>query len=225
MPVVFPFLETVPPRDGSNLIPPWNQVLFQTDNFVVVPTVGALVDGWLLIVTRESRICMGAIDDSLRRELEQVVTFFAEALQDCYGNVAMFEHGPSCFGLPVGCGVDHAHLHLLPAPGNLVNDVGRVSSVDLQWRLADGLGTATEYFKAGKAYLYVEQPIGRATISNASEAPSQLFRKVVAYQIGHPEKYDWQSNPMESNVIRTNHTVRRWLFKNRKRVGRLGICE
>jgi diadenosine tetraphosphate (Ap4A) HIT family hydrolase len=219
---VFPFLETTP-GDTVDQIRPWDQVLFETDRFVVVPTVGALVEGWLLVVTRESHVCMGAIDNRLRRELRLVIALFTAALRDCYGNVAIFEHGPSCLGQLVGCGVDHAHLHLLPAPGNLVADVATVSSVDLEWRFADGLIAASEYFNTDRAYLYVEQPIGRAMIADAGQAPSQLFRRVVANQIGVPEKFDWRANPMESNVIRTHDTLTRWL-SNHNRSGRLGVC-
>ena len=44
--------------------------------------------------------------------------------------VTMFEHGASHTGSIMGCGVDHAHVHLVPLDFNLaeeaVSELGRV---------------------------------------------------------------------------------------------------
>jgi diadenosine tetraphosphate (Ap4A) HIT family hydrolase len=221
---VFPFLKAISRWDAEDKVPPWDQVLFESDNFVVVPTVGAIVEGWVLIVPREPYLCMGAINAELREELQQVVALFAAAIRDCYGEVAAFEHGPSCVGTRVGCGVDHAHLHLLPAPRNLIADVDNVASANLSWHLADGLAATADYFRAGIPYLFVEQPIGCSMIADARQAPSQLFRRVVAYQVGSPEKFDWRGDAMESNVVSTSETLSQWLAANPFRAGSVGAC-
>ena len=44
---------------------PWDRVLFASANFVVVPTVGSILPGWLLIVPREHFLCFGAMGDGL----------------------------------------------------------------------------------------------------------------------------------------------------------------
>jgi hypothetical protein len=38
---------------------PWNEFLIETENFAVVPSLGALVEGWLLMVPKEHYISMG----------------------------------------------------------------------------------------------------------------------------------------------------------------------
>src|SRR6266404_3573115 len=81
----FPFLAPSSGDKAQDGLEPWDTVLFETDSFVVTPTLGALVSGWLLIVTKESYLCMGAINDTLRGELSDLVVLFKQALSDCYG--------------------------------------------------------------------------------------------------------------------------------------------
>ena len=40
---------------------PWSAPLVETENFVVVPSLGALVEGWLLIVPKAHHISYGAL--------------------------------------------------------------------------------------------------------------------------------------------------------------------
>lgn len=192
----------------------WDEVLFQTQNFLVVPTVGALVEGWFLIVTKNHFLSMGAINPELRSELLQIKEFVCEAVLECYGDVAVFEHGPSRLGQSVGCGVDHAHLHILPAPRSLIDDIPCVAEASLEWLPVDGMNSTQGYFLSGTPYLYVEQPLGNASIADATAAPSQLFRKVVAHQIGSPVRFDWRDHPIESNVVATVTRFKRYLSRN-----------
>src|SRR5262245_23869638 len=130
---VFPFLDRIAPNGRADETQPWDEILVQTPNFVVVPTVGALVEGWLLIVSKDPYVCMGAIDAGLHDELSELLVFCSTAVRECFGAAAIFEHGPSSTGLRVGCGVDHAHVHVLPAPGGLIAGTTSVSQVEFGW--------------------------------------------------------------------------------------------
>ena len=206
----FPFLhETADRKQANPAHCPWDEVLYETEHFVVVPTVGALVEGWLLIVTKKPYLCMGAIEQTLYLELASLKEYVFSVLGQAYGEVAAFEHGPSQTGQRVGCGVDHAHLHVLPVDFSLIERVPQVTDALLSWREVENIHAARELFSEGKPYLYVEQPADVGRISNASVAPSQLFRRVIAEAIGSPDAFDWRSNPMEANVISTVKTLRR----------------
>src|ERR1700674_1783452 len=92
-----------------------NQPFLESRNFVVLPSLGALVEGWLLLVPKTHVICMGELSDNLTAEMQELKSRIRETLQRAYGNVCAFEHGPSRAKTSLGCGVDHAHLHLVPA--------------------------------------------------------------------------------------------------------------
>lgn len=220
---VFPFLNEKAARTSVNAADrPWDHVLCETENFVVVPTVGALIEGWLLIVTKQSYLCMGAIEEELHPELSALKDHVFTVLRQTYGDVAAFEHGPSQTGQQVGCGVDHAHLHVLPVAFPLTERVPIVTDVALDWQEVEGIHSAREMFGARTPYLYVEQPAGVGRITNASDAPSQLFRRVIADAIGSPKAFDWRNNPMEANVISTVNTLR-WRFSRKEQLTEVGL--
>ena len=50
----------------------WDEPLFESPNFVVLPSLGALVEGWLLLVPKKHFICMGELPDSVANEMQEV---------------------------------------------------------------------------------------------------------------------------------------------------------
>lgn len=194
----FPFLA----NDAENLRP-CDEILIESEDFVVVPTVGALVPGWLLIVPKSPAICIGAMEISLLDQLEDVKSRCVSIIEQLFGPAAVFEHGPATVGESVGCTVDYAHLHVLPAPCELINSVGNVSDIVPEWHQVTGFAATKDYFNAGMSYLYVEQPVGHASIANAVGTPSQLFRRVVARAIGREVEFNWREHAFIENILST----------------------
>lgn len=182
---------------------PWNQVLWESVNFLAMPTLGAIVEGWLLVVPRAHYLCAGALPPDLLVELDQFLRFVADRVEQEYGPAAIFEHGPSCVGEAVGCTVDHAHMHIVPTRDDLIEGARGIAPKTLQWRRAVGLADARDLHLRRLPYLYVEQPRGNAHIATGSNIPSQLFRRVVAHFMGAPEHYDWRQFPETRNVEAT----------------------
>jgi diadenosine tetraphosphate (Ap4A) HIT family hydrolase len=182
--------------------------LFETSNFVVVPTVGALVEGWLLIVPRARVLSFAEVPFGLRSELAVLQRTLAVAIRDCYGNAAMFEHGASKEGERLACGVNHAHRHLLPTPCDLIEGANRMFPGVFDWApIAGGFPTIASH----KSYLHVEQRCdGTGFVATTKQAPSQLFRRVVASCLGVPHLFDWRSDPMEQNVVATIRAISKW---------------
>ena len=163
----------------------WDKPLFESQNFVVLPSIGALVEGWLLLVPKKHFICIGALPDSLADEMQEMKHFLCSALQQSYGQVCAFEHGPSRANLSVGCGVDHAHLHIVPVAFDLASVAKPLLPKDLLWTYT-GMEGCRIAFRRGEDYLYVEQPIGVGRIATHQGFGSQLLRRAIATQIGVP---------------------------------------
>lgn len=204
----FPFLSA---NARHGLGAPWDQVLLETEHFVVVPSVGALVPGWLLIVPRRSVLAVGALDDESVSELDGIKQVLFQLLRREFGSACAFEHGPSARGQSVGCSVDHAHLHVVPAPCHLIDASVNFVNGCLKWEPASGLLSTMERFRMGRSYLYVEQADELPQIADAEAAPSQLFRRAIARHLGITDQYDWRLNPMTENVLATVACLRRWL--------------
>src|ERR1017187_4678860 len=75
---------------------PWNEPLIETEHFTVIPSLGALVEGWLLIVPKMHFISMGALPIDLRAEADGLEHQTRSLLKAKYRKpVVGFEHGPS----------------------------------------------------------------------------------------------------------------------------------
>jgi len=189
--------------------PVWNEPLFESPNFVILPSLGALVEGWLLLVPKKHFLCMGALTDSMAAEMHEMKHFLCSFLKQCYGQACAFEHGPSRANLSVGCGVDHAHLHVLPVAFDLSSAVTSFLPEDILWSKA-GLEECRDAFGRGEDYLYLEQPIGVGRIATHQGFGSQLFRRAIATQIGAMNQFNWQEYPHLANVSATIEKVRKW---------------
>ena len=60
--------------------------LFQSENFIVFPSLGQIVEGYLLIATKKHYIALGAIPAELYPELEYVQKQVGRVLLDNYSN-------------------------------------------------------------------------------------------------------------------------------------------
>lgn len=189
----------------------WDKILFQSRNFAVFPTLGALVEGWLLIVPKDHILCLGALSWELHSELDELRSRVSLALEACYGSVTVFEHGPAQPCHLVGCGVDHAHLHMLPTQVDLIEGAKEIFPGPLKWERLSRLQETTRLYEAGLPYLYVEQSRGTGYVTTHPNLQSQMFRKVIARHIGRPERYDWRQFPEEANILSTISRLEQWL--------------
>ena len=153
----------------------WNQPLIETKNFVVLPSLGALVEGWLLILPRRHVLSMGALSTRLQAEADELEGSTRSLLKARYGSrIVAFEHGPSAAKHGTGCGVDHAHLHVLPLNCDLLSYARRFVPTDLEWEPCDWGGRSDAYRK-GLDYLYLRQEGQSGLLAVSTDFGSQVF--------------------------------------------------
>ncbi len=180
----------------------WDNPIFESRNFVALPSLGSLVEGWLLLVPKEHFISMGALPEELVAEMEDMKAKISAHVGNEYGEICVFEHGPAFPSRKVGCSVDHAHLHIVPLGFDIAQAVRPFMPHDAAWRTASW-SECWEAHRGGKDYLYLEQPLGHGHISTHSDFGSQVFRKAIASQIGRPDDFNWREYPELQTVSRT----------------------
>lgn len=114
--------------DDQPLYAVMNTVLYESENFYVVPAKGALVEGYVMIVPKEHVLSFAALSSDKLAEAMQVLADIQNILGKIYGpNFLVFEHGSGAEGK---CkhekAIVHAHLHVIPFTlslgGNLLSD-------------------------------------------------------------------------------------------------------
>jgi len=180
----------------------WNRPVLESEHFVVLPSLGSLVPGWVLVIPKQHYLCVGALPQSLFPEFQSVKEETVELITSQFGKSCIFEHGPSSAGSKVGCSVDHAHLHVVPFSADLARLTASFMPDGASWQPAD-VQTCIKAFDAGQNYLYFEQPAGTGFISVHPAFGSQIFRKAIALQLGKPHEFDWRQYPNHSAIQTT----------------------
>jgi len=182
----------------------YNQILFETENFTVKPSLGSFVEGWLLIVPKKHYISLGSIEDPiLFDELNLLIDKIGQIVQKEYGNYVIFENGSLCANKLVGCGVDYAHLHFVPFDLDLIELIENRFNVMYNWESVNDIKSAISYIKNEKPYLYLRNQKNESFITTDENIPSQLFRKAIAESMSIGEQYDWKIYKFEHNIQRT----------------------
>ncbi len=182
----------------------WDTPIFESESFVVMPTVGALVEGWLLAVPKTRIPCFAHLPTSAFSELESLLREIVPILESNYGPISLFEHGSTAMASPIGCGVDHAHLHLVPAKCDLQAGAQKIAP-NIRWSGISSFEQLRGQVRDG--YWFVQQPYGSGSckmgVCATDDPPSQLFRKVIAASLGHPEAFDWKAGVGETRIAAT----------------------
>lgn len=177
--------------------------IFQSDNFAVLPSLGSIVPGWLLVLPKWPIARIADIDLSKRREFEDLVAKSQDFLEEQFGECCLFEHG-GFSGSPVSCGVDQAHLHIVPLDFNLVEEAreSRVAS----WKSSDS--PLLPYDFAGeREYWYASSKSG-SIYCEVSQPESQWFRKIIARKAGFATMWDYKSFEFSENIRETMQVMK-----------------
>jgi ATP adenylyltransferase len=171
----------------------------------IIPTRGAFVPEWLLVVPRVACISIAELDAAQRVSLLAIVDKISELISARAEASVMFEHGPGRQLSAAGCGVDQAHLHVVGGKYNLleslVEQVGEVywSAVDHADPWA-GVPLDSDYL--------IIRNRDRAVRAFTSNPTSQRLRRALADTLGLGNEWDYRSHPNEENACRTKEMFR-----------------
>jgi len=181
----------------------WDTVLHDSGNFLIVPTKGALVPGWLLVVAKRHALCVGALSGSELDELTSCLATARGLVQENFGASTIFEHGPSQAGTSLGCGIDHMHLHVAPLKFSLRKAVNN-SFPQIKWQPLLDISATRPLFESQTGYGLVKEPTEEKIYWCSPPAGvTQIFRRAIAAEIGIPDEFDYRTHPQLSNVTQT----------------------
>ena len=174
----------------------WDVDLTPSEPFATVPSRGAIVPGWLLLVPRKPFISLADLSSSERQTLLRQVRRLRRRLSTDARRIHLFEHGASKFGAPHGCGVDQAHLHIVPIP----IDLGPLAKIDQGFERIDALDPWRDL--RGWDYLLMGVD-GNWSVALPKAPTSQFFRKAVADAVGASGSWDHRQHYFADNIRRT----------------------
>lgn len=179
-----------------------NRIIESSHSYNVIPSLGQLTEGHVLIVPKVHATALADMKDDQLRELDILYLEICRRLQKSYGAHIAFEHGtrgPNAGG----CGIVHAHLHVLPCsralefPSDI--PIRRIDEASF-YALRACVSPYT-------SYLWFRDQEMRAFIAEVNYLPSQYLRKIVAKALGIPE-WDWRASPFQDSLFRTVERIK-----------------
>jgi diadenosine tetraphosphate (Ap4A) HIT family hydrolase len=163
------------------------EILMQEEHFSAISDVAPLSPGHTLLVSKQHVLAMSKLSPQLLTELDLFRQELTAQLQTIYSlPVVAFEHGLCNRARTPGCGIDHAHLHLLPTD----IDVSRLFKEDFETAALDRIEELNEATKGRQEYLLLIDADRRISISSPNLPTSQYFRRKIAQALGR-ELWNW----------------------------------
>lgn len=178
-----------------------SRIVAQTEHFVVLPTIGQLCAGSLLILPRVHKETCAELQRTQQEGLAAILKRVTTTIRQ-FGWPVFFEHGAKCH-TGGSCGIYHAHLHVVPLPALVEPRELFPEHV----KAATSIQDALEALKDSEHYLLIgsEDGVVFASVDSLPSAPvSQHFRRRLRYRFSLSKHWDWRETAgPESELLAT----------------------
>lgn len=167
-----------------------SRTVLETRGFIVTPTFGQVVEGYVLIIPKRHMACLGALNDEELSEYEDVHDRMRTAIRQAYGVDAIaFEHGV------VGQTVAHAHMHMVPPPQG-AGFLSRIVEDFPSFEITSSFRSLQNAYRLDGRYLAYEKPsldMYLFRIPEEEKPRPQYLRLLFAEAAGRPERGNWRN--------------------------------
>lgn len=172
--------------------PDKERILYETDNFYVMLSLGPIVEGYTLLVSKQHFGCCADIPDEFYDEFILLYKKIKNVLKDCYDNVICYEHGRagSCLVPMEGSKhCFHAHMHFVP----IDIKINELIVLDFPNKVnLKNLDQLRPFFLLNASpYLFAEDDDSIKIYPNIDSLRRQYLRYKTAKAINEEELYDW----------------------------------
>jgi diadenosine tetraphosphate (Ap4A) HIT family hydrolase len=184
-----------------HLRPDQPRTVARTPYAAAVPTIGAFVAGYLLVVPTTHCTSIGTLARVERRAVHEFTEQLAERLTEVYASpVVGFEYG---LNVPAARRIEHGHQHLLPSTA------GPALRSYLGWHLGASQVRSMEELPGGADQSYISifepgRPLNIYPVANDA-TPRIRLREIVSLLDPRIDarRWDWQTNPCTELMRRT----------------------
>lgn len=182
-----------------------SRIIAETKNFVVAPTLGAFVEGYVLIVAKDHYHSVSQMPISRVKELRALINRVKREIRNVYGTASVcFEHGESLCSRRAGGCISHMHVHVVPCDAPMIERIRQLNMNAIE--ITSILGLPRHYSQV--PYLYFQDVTNKQFVFSGQVYPSQLFRQILASYYNLGKQWDWRQFQFEDNIIKTIERLR-----------------
>lgn len=176
-----------------------SRALFASEHFRVFPSIGQLLEGYLLIAPIAHYAAADEMPLKLISEMNEICKVVRTILSREHGPCIFFEHGAR-EQVNGGCGIYHSHIHAIPL-GGVLDPVTSLKQMFRYTEFADYTETCRQSATL-PCYLYYQDKDEKNYLFETGPLPSQYMRKLIANEIG-TQNWNWRTAGKEDRLLRT----------------------
>ena len=178
-----------------------NTIIEETEYFYILPTLGSLVDGYILIVTKRHINSMSELNENELIEYKNIIEKYKNLFKKIYNKTPIvFEHGtPNQNSEMKANSVTHAHTHIVNI--NFSNEKEILEKYNFKqindFKEINKNTNYIKYISNNKIYITYNFP-----------SVSQLMRILIAEELNYKDKFDWKKERFDENIISTIERIK-----------------
>lgn len=177
-----------------------SRIIGETQALVAFPCIGQISEGHFLIIPKSHVATMrdaAAAVIEFGRQLAEITAHVHSLLDVSPKDSLYFEHGAEFPG-DGGCGIYHAHLHVVPNAGRV--DLAQHFPQQSRKFHADVLSALSELNSVGSYFMFGSHNQGFVGQGLAEPLPSQTLRRLAAKEL-NSDSWDWREAGREAKVF------------------------
>lgn len=187
------------------LPPEKERIIYTTEHFYVMVSLGPIVEGYLLIISKQHIGACLHLPLEILDEFCKLKSKIYNILTKVYGGCIFYEHGKT--GSCISDGQSHkhcfhAHLHCIPVNINFNDIIGQ----ELIGKNFSSFFSCYQHMKFVEKYLYVEDCKGITIYQPHEILRKQYLRYKLSEALGVNDRWDWvkeQNWPLIEQTILT----------------------
>ncbi|PPD55408.1 MAG: hypothetical protein CTY12_01130 [Methylotenera sp.] len=179
-----------------------DRILFEDEDYFAISSIGGFIPGWALVFPKTHMLNLSK--EYTNPFFLKFASHVNQTITKEYGSCVVFEHGSTTENSATSCGVNHAHMHIVP----FSKDIELLASQEVDnflWTQANIADMPS--FANGSEYLFCANAFdGLATIglfSKITNPRSQFFRQLLAKATGFSDMYDYKRYRFEDVSVAT----------------------
>jgi diadenosine tetraphosphate (Ap4A) HIT family hydrolase len=176
-----------------------NREVISTEGLRVFASIGQIVEGYLLIAPKAHYTALDQMPSQLLQELSAIFASLKSTVSAEFGPSLCFEHGAR-EPLNGGCGIYHAHLHLVPF--ERAHDPVAKLKTRFPYEQVCHFQDIAKVTGRSSPYLLYEDTESNKYVFLADNLPSQYVRRLLAEVLGQTN-WDWRTAGREERLLNT----------------------
>lgn len=167
--------------------------IYEDADYYAVASIGGFVPGWTLVFPK--RHIFNLSDDYQKPAFQECLRTVTSLVSSEFGRCVHFEHGAAWQNSQTGCGVNHAHIHIVPFSKDL-ESLSATARADLEWQKVSVSGIQavsrrSEYLFCSDAFVSSDST---GLLAPLYSPESQFFRRLIAKSQGLHTLYDYKQH-------------------------------